>query len=121
MKRYPSNPEMFLRKKEMLFLGGILLLALASFLIFSRRTSSGVCAQITFDKTVVHEISLSEDRIYHIEGRLPVTLEVKEGKIRFINSVCPDHICEAYGWIDAHPEHAVCMPALVSVYITEDL
>ena len=58
------------------------------------------------------------DGTYEIsEGKLPVTLEVSEGRIRFINSRCPDHICEGYGWLSKEHDQAVCMPAGVVVSV----
>lgn len=56
-------------------------------------------------------LALSQDGTYPIEGAaLPVTLEVKDGAVRFVNSVCPDHICENTGWLRLEGEAAVCAP-----------
>ena len=46
-----------------------------------------------------------------------MTLEVSEGRIRLINSRCPDHICEGYGWLSKEHDQAVCMPAGVVVSV----
>ncbi len=47
------------------------------------------------------------------KARFPVTLEVSEGRIRFINSQCPDHICESYGWLSkSTTRRSVCPRAL---------
>ena len=63
-------------------------------------------------------LALSQDGTYPIEGAaLPVTLEVKDGAVRFVNSVCPDHICEGYGWLSKEHDQAVCMPAGVVVSV----
>lgn len=63
-------------------------------------------------------LPLDKDGTYEIsEGKLPVTLEVSEGRIRFINSRCPDHICEGYGWLSKEHDQAVCMPAGVVVSV----
>ena len=63
-------------------------------------------------------ISLETDGVYHIEGaKLPVTLEVTDGKIRFIDSQCPDHLCEGFGWVQTEYDSAVCVPAGVSVRV----
>ena len=63
-------------------------------------------------------ISLETDGIYHIEdAQLPVTLEVKDGKIRFIDSQCPDHLCEGFGWVQTEYDSAVCVPSGVSVRV----
>ena len=66
--------------------------------------------EITDAETIT--LPLDKDGTYEIsEGKLPVTLEVSEGRIRFINSRCPDHICEGYGWLSKEHDQAVCMPA----------
>ncbi|MEG1367339.1 MAG: NusG domain II-containing protein [Oscillospiraceae bacterium] len=39
--------------------------------------------------------------------------------MRFINSVCPDHVCEGFGWLSQEEDHAVCAPARVVVSIEE--
>ena len=63
-------------------------------------------------------LPLNRDGTFEIEGAaFPVTLQVKDGAVRFINSVCPDHICEHTGWLQLEGEVAVCAPAGVSVTV----
>ena len=38
-------------------------------------------------------------------------IEVKDGAARFIDSPCPDHICESFGWISQEDQTATCLPA----------
>ena len=38
-------------------------------------------------------------------------MEVKDGAARFIDSPCPDHICEGYGWLTLEDQTATCLPA----------
>ena len=67
---------------------------------------------------IVKEISLKDTGVYTIEGgAYPVTLEVKDGKICFENSRCPDHLCEGFGWICNEMDYAICAPAGVGVII----
>ena len=40
-----------------------------------------------------------------------VHIEVKDGRARFIESPCPDHICEGFGWLSAEDQTATCLPA----------
>ena len=82
----------------------------------------GDVAMVAIDNTEKrYEISLEEDGPHTItEGNFPVYLEVKDGRIRFINSQCPDHICEGYGFIKHEDESAICMPAGVAVLITDE-
>lgn len=118
MEETTGRKTPFLKKNEVVLLAVLLLAALLALLFFGVFGGGGEYrAQVTCDRTVVMMIDLREDGIYHIDAALPVTLEVKDGAVRFINSVCPDHLCEGYGFIDIPPEHAICMPALVSVQV----
>ncbi|MEG1862704.1 MAG: NusG domain II-containing protein [Oscillospiraceae bacterium] len=64
-------------------------------------------------------IDLNVDKVYTIDAKLVVTLEVKDGKIAFINSRCPDKLCEGFGHISHEGEMAVCLPGGVAVTIDE--
>ncbi len=105
-----------------ILIGGVLLLALAMFMFRTATAKKGGVAVVRIDKTDTRmEISLSENKIHTIEeGNFTVTLEVKDGRIRFINSVCPDHICEGYGFISMEDDSAICMPAGVRVLIESE-
>lgn len=110
----------FIKKKELLV---VVFTAAAAFvaLLFFRLYSSpkAAVARVTFGGAVIETIVLSKDAVYHIDANYPVTLEVKDGAIRFINSVCPNHDCEGFGWIKEPPEVAVCLPARVAVQIID--
>ena len=80
--------------------------------------TAGVAARVTVDGSDDLLLSLDEDGRYSIEGgRLPVTLEVAGSRIRFVESQCPDHICEHYGWLSQEYDQAICMPAGVVVTV----
>ena len=70
-------------------------------------------AQLTYgDSNTVMDISLDEDGTYDVDtGYYTVHIEVKDRAARFINSPCPDHICENYGWISMEDQTAICAPA----------
>lgn len=82
---------------------------------------TGEVAMVAIDGTEKrYEISLEEDAVHTIpDGHIIVTLEVKDGRIRFINSQCPDHLCEGFGFIQHEDESAICMPAGVAVLILD--
>lgn len=103
-------------------IGGVLVAAIV-FFGFQRFTqTAGGTAVVAVDGTDEEiKISLAEDKIYHIDsGKLPVTLQVENGAIRFIESKCPDHICEGYGYISNVDQSAVCLPAGVAVMVTKE-
>ena len=93
-------------KKNILFALAVILLA--GVIAVTRVMTDAETITLPLDKDGTYEIS---------EGKLPVTLEVSEGRIRFINSRCPDHICEGYGWLSKEHDQAVCMPAGVVVSV----
>lgn len=45
------------------------------------------------------------------------TIEVNNGKIRFLKTQCPDQICVHTGWIERPGEIAVCLPSRVLIKI----
>lgn len=48
-----------------------------------------------------------------------VQLEVKNHRIAFISSDCPDKVCIHNGWLSREGEQAVCLPNRVSVTLTD--
>ena len=83
-------------KKNILFALAVILLAgvIAVTRVMTRTEGATARVEITDAETIT--LPLDKDGTYEIsEGKLPVTLEVSEGRIRFINSRCPDQIGRA--------------------------
>ncbi len=79
-------------------------------------------AIVSSDRAVVHaaddvyEFSLKEDGIHRVKGPLGMTtLEIKDGRIRIIDSPCPNKTCIRQGY--AKP--LVCLPNKVIVNVEE--
>ena len=106
------------RKKELLILAVLSLILLGAILIPRMlQSGEGTKAVVTYNGEVIAEIPLNKPYTYTIEGDLTATLVVENGKIRFVNSRCPDKICEAFGWIGRPGESAICAPAKLAVQI----
>ena len=58
---------------------------------------------------------ITDDDGNKIEERLVATLVRDEKGVKFINSVCPDHLCEQQGYVKDKGDTAVCMPGKISV------
>ncbi len=112
--------EQRIKKQEIAVIGVLLLAALAVWAVFGLKSRKGNVASVNYDGSVVMTIPLNEDGFYYVDADLPVSLEVSGGAIRFVNSQCPDHICEGYGYISEVGESAVCMPAKVAVTVEEE-
>lgn len=122
----PEKPPFF--KRTDLILVSILVsgaLALGLFMWMGRTVSGKEQAVVTIGYAGTEQqtliIPLDKDGITLVEGGLlPVRLEVKDGGIRFVDSVCPDHLCEGFGWLRYEGDWAACLPAGVTVNITVD-
>ena len=44
-------------------------------------------------------------------GYLTVHIRFLDGAARFVDSPCPDHICESFGWLSEEDQTATCLPA----------
>ncbi|NLL91322.1 MAG: hypothetical protein GX222_02750 [Ruminococcaceae bacterium] len=110
---------------EFVIIAAIVLVSIVSIICYRinlsdmiNRSETGYIAEVIFEGETIMTIDLSNEGIYHIDGKLPVTLRVTGGRIQFINSVCPDHICESYGLIPSEiNDTAVCLPARVVVKV----
>ena len=62
---------------------------------------SGLQAVVDFGDGVTETLPLAQDHDYLYEvGDYIVHLQVKDGAIAFLDSQCPDHVCEQFGWLD---------------------
>ena len=93
-----------------------LILAAAGVLFWlrgSRTSTARLEAELTYgDNNTTLPLSLERDATYDVDtGYLTVHIEVKDGAARFVDSPCPDHICERYGWLREEDQTATCLPA----------
>ncbi len=117
-----------------------------SFLLWGRVfifEEAGSVAEISADGTKVAEVRLDtgelsyraanisdildEFRTDTVQGAVMIhisssgvhlTLEVREGRIRFSESDCPDRVCVNTGFISVNGQVAACVPARILVRIT---
>ena len=95
-------------RQNLIFAG--LLLALALGLLALRAFSGpGLTARVD-----------TADGVYDLpSGGATIHLEVKDGAIRFIDSPCPDHLCEGFGWLAKPDDWAACIPCQAAVTVLE--
>ncbi len=117
-----KKPPIFFKKRDLLLFALILAVSiLLFFLLWPRISPQEAVAVVSIGVGTEQEtqrISLSENRLVSIEnGALPVFLSVEDGSIRFVNSVCPDHLCEDFGLLSHEGDWASCLPAEVFVRV----
>ena len=102
-------------KKNVIF--ALVVLALAAGIFLAVRAQhpakgSGLQAVVDFGDGVTETLPLAQDHDYLYEvGDYIVHLQVKDGAIAFLDSQCPDHVCEQFGWLDKDGAWAACVPA----------
>ena len=70
------------------------------------------------DPQVEQRIDLRKNAEYDIDtGLYTIHLRVENGGIAFVDSPCPDHLCEGFGTLKNEGDWAACMPAKASVTI----
>ena len=111
------------KKSEWLIIGAILAVALAAigWMAWQGRNDEDLfavvniygqdMAYINLDDPPKDYFTLADFDIPEAYQQIPVAFEVKNGAIRFVDVQCPDHICEAVGFIGRENYlPAVCMP-----------
>ena len=93
-----------------------IVLAIAAILLAvrsSHASGSKLTAQLIYgDNNTVMDLSLDRDATYDVDtGYYTVHIEIADGRARFVDSPCPDHICESFGWLSAEDQTATCLPA----------
>ena len=81
---------------------------------------SGLQATVDFGDGITETLPLDTDHDYLYDvGNYVVHLQVKNGAIAFLDSQCPDHVCEQFGWLDKDGAWAACIPAGVYVVVED--
>ena len=112
-----------LKKGDMILFGVIIIIIASAFLIsnLSHDNSAGKTAEIIHNGKVLrtfdlNSITKSED--IAIDDKYHNVIRVEQGKIRFLESTCPDQICVKTGWLTNNGDIAVCLPNQAIIKIT---
>ena len=101
----------------------ILILSLSLVFLLSFNTSEPKYKKcvIYHDGNLFENIVLNKNQIKELnlpEGNM--TLEIKEGRIRVLESSCPHGLCVDVGWIETDRMPIVCVPNKVIIEIKGD-
>ena len=109
--------------KNLIF--ALVVLVLAAALYFGARAAhsgkgGGLQAVVDFGDGITETLPLDSDHDYLYDvGDYVVHLQVKDGAVAFLDSQCPDHVCEQFGWLDKDGAWAACIPAGVYVVVED--
>ena len=109
--------------KNLIF--ALVVLVLAAALYFGARAAhsgkgGGLQAVVDFGDGITETLPLDTDHDYLYDVfDYVVHLQVKDGAVAFLDSQCPDHVCEQFGWLDKDGAWAACIPAGVYVVVED--
>ena len=123
VKRYHRSfysPGMWVKKAVGIIVLVAVVLAAAALLFVLYRANAPkaepLVAVVDFGDGITETIPLDEDHDYLYDvGDYIVHLQVKDGAIAFLDSQCPDHVCEQFGQLSEEGAWAACVPAGVYV------
>ena len=100
------------------FAAAVLLAAGLAWWALRRSSGPALYARADFGMGAVEMLPLDTDYDYYyqVDGYI-VHLQVRDGAVAFLDSQCPDHVCEAFGWLSDPGQWASCVPAGVMVTV----
>lgn len=107
----------FMKKLRLLdFIFAITITSLGIFLTVKSFSQKGSVVKVNADEKH-YEYSAKQDGIYKVGGPLGITtFEIKDGKVRIIDSPCPNKTCVNQGWHSP----LVCLPNNVIITIEKE-
>lgn len=86
--------------------------------LFTRNSGTGNQVEILVDGNVKFIYSLNDERKIIIDGFIGTSVaEIKDGKVRMIDSPCRDKLCIKQGFICKKGENIICVPNRVVIKI----
>ncbi len=106
----------FFNKKDIVIIALIILSGTALMCFMPKEEGSR--ALVIYNGREIDSLPLDRDCIYRPEVNENIEIEVKDGRVRFLSSDCPDKICVNTGWLGKAGQSAVCLPNRLSVTVS---
>lgn len=119
MKKKPCSPASKSFRQNLLFTIVILLLAAAIGIGYAishaKNAASRMEAVVRYTaagQTYTIALPMDQNQTYSIvTGTYTVHIQIQDGAAAFVDSPCPDHLCEEFGWLREEYAWAACAPA----------
>ena len=106
-----------MKRRDILLIGGILLVALVLFLFLQLGKQPGAEVIIRVDGQEQGRYSLSADGSYSLNSGTNL-LRIENGKAYMEEANCPDHYCMRQGQISRTGETITCLPNKLTVTVS---
>lgn len=108
----------FFNTKDIIVITVIFILALVLYTGYRLYMgNNAVYAEIIYNGNVIEKLPLNKDTEYIPKTNNNILIEIKDKKIHFMYSDCPDKICIKTGWLSKPGQTAVCLPNKISVVV----
>lgn len=96
----------------------IALLPMLYIKLWSQQSVFSESVELSIPGSPTQNLSLRENRELHVEGPLGVsTIEIRDGKVRFVDSPCENKQCVHAGWLEKTGDFAACIPNRISLFV----
>lgn len=95
---------------------GVGLIGLLINYVFFRDIGENYC-EIIVDGSVTETVTLANDRTFSIAERPHIVFEIKDHRIAFIKSDCPDKVCIHSGYQGHNGQSASCLPNKTTIVV----
>lgn len=110
-----------MKKREIIIVALVAVVALLAVVLLKGCQKPKTLVAIKHGNNIVKEFDPTVDAIYEVTGDYgKMHIEVKDGKWHVSEVECPNHICEAMGWVDATEIIPItCLPNKIIIYVEE--
>jgi hypothetical protein len=105
-----------MKKRDIILIASILIVAIALFLIVELTKEEGAGVTVKVDGIEVAEYSLSKNGTYPLNGGTNI-LVIENGKAYLTDANCPDKLCVHQGKISMTGETITCLPNKLTVTV----
>ena len=102
--------------RDLVLIAVLLCLGIALMIITNGHGHEGAYAVVMVRNEEKARYSLAIDGVYDINGGTN-RIEIKDGRVRMTEAVCPNHLCIRQGWIRFENQSIVCLPSRLSVIV----
>lgn len=110
-----------MKKKDIILIAAVLVIALISFAAIKMTQKDGKEVVVTVKGEEVYKTSISKDQTYKIPVKNGTnTMQIKDGKVTMKEADCRDQICADHKAIEKSGETIVCLPHKVVIEIKSE-
>lgn len=109
-------------KTDFIVIAIICLVAICIYIVMNylNHSTGDLYGEIYLDGKLIKKVDLFKDSEFSIEEKPLVTFQVKDGKVAFIDSDCPDKVCIHTGFLGQNAQVAACLPNRLTLMVKSD-